>query len=142
MKKLLAATALTLLTLTACDTQDETPNTEAQEQKQETKSDYGQELQKAILEGNGKESFQDFGKDSPAQYINDLEEINAGTVRANIADTLDDTGKETTARWIFNMGCAVDDNLEAPLDTVVIRDTTGIDENFFANKMNPPVACD
>lgn len=110
------------------------------DQGQEPADDYAKTIEKKILEGNGKKSFQEFGAESPAIYIADFETITEGTIRVIVQESLTDDGKEKTARWVFNMGCVVDDGM-TPLDTVVVRDISGVDKNFFANRMNPPVLC-
>lgn len=66
----------------------------------------------------------------PYYAITGFESIGRSTVRVNVQEPMTDDEEEQMARWFFNMTCQ-----EVPeLDTLVVRDTSGVDSNFYASR--------
>lgn len=98
------------------------------------------QVETALLEANAVDSFQALQPTSPGFYITGIEDVSTGTVRVHMQTELTDAERDDAAHWVMNMSCMkVED-----LDTVVIRDTTGVDSNHFKRRMErvPPVCRD
>ncbi|HEY4558746.1 MAG TPA: hypothetical protein VIG82_11195 [Enteractinococcus sp.] len=145
--RILAILSIATLSLVGCATDEpdqtqpdnatETATTEVTDtETAEQPSDLGPELEATLLESNGVESFRELEPTSPGYYISDIEGISDGTARVYMQTELSEDEADTAARWVFNMGCS-----NVDFHTVVIRDTSGIDQNFFADSMEP-LLCD
>lgn len=96
-----------------------------------------QEVETAILEGNGVDSFQGLGATSPGYLISEIEDVSTGTIRVYLQDALTEAEQEDAAKWVINMSCT-----EAPgIDTVVTRDVSGIDQNNYTRSLEVLPAC-
>ncbi len=103
---------------------EETPT----EEPAETQEPIGDRVRTALLTELGVNDFPDLladGRESPLYAIVDIETMYDGTIRVHYQEALTDDQRDEVARHVFN--------LTAPtvpeLDTVVIRDSTGVDSN-------------
>ena len=113
---------------TASEQPTEAPSESTEEEAGPT---VAEQVEAAALTGNGVESFQGLPATSPGFYIAELEDMGAGTIRAHIQELLTDADRERTAHWLANMSCT-----DVPdLDTIVVRDTSGIDSNHYLREI-------
>ncbi|VXB23487.1 hypothetical protein [Citricoccus sp. K5] len=96
-----------------------------------------QEVEAAILEGNGVDSFQSLEATSPGYLISEIEDVSAGAIRVHLQDMLTETEQADIATWVVNMSCTE----VSGLDTVVTRDASGIDQNNYTRSLEVLPAC-
>lgn len=100
---------------------------------------FAKKVEKTVLDAAAVDKFSELGSDSPAFAVTKVEDISSGTIRVYVQDSLTDDQSADVARWFMNMGCGSDDSLK--LDTVVVRDTSGVDRNNFTSMMDPITLC-
>lgn len=117
---------------------EETPEPEKPKktEKAEPTPDIAGDIEKTALEANGVDSFTELGTTSPAYAFTSFDTLNADTIRVHVQDTLTDKAAEHAALWLINMTCATVD-----VSTVVVRDTSGVDRNFYRGKLAAIPAC-
>ena len=104
---------------------------ESPTETEETGPTVAEQAEAAVLDGNAVDSFQGLPATSPGFYVAELEDMGAGTIRAHVQEQLTDADRERTAHWLANMSCtSVPD-----LDTIVVRDTSGIDSNHYLREI-------
>lgn len=107
------------------------------EEPAEPESDLGEEVKEAALAAAAIDSFQALSSDSIAFYIADFETVSTGTVRVYAQADFTDDEREDLARWVANMTC----DPVPDLDTIVVRDTSGIDSNHRVSQVSLMPAC-
>lgn len=106
----------------------EEPSESAEEEAGPT---VAEQVEAAVLDGNAVDSFQGLPATSPGFYVTELEDMGADTIRAHVQEQLADADRERTAHWLANMSCT-----DVPdLDTIVVRDTSGIDSNHYLREI-------
>lgn len=109
---------------------DSTPTATAEQEAPTdnvSSADLGAEVESALLAANGVSSFTELSPTSPGWAITSIDEMNSSTVRVHVQESLSESEKKRTGSWTILMTCS-----EVPaLDTVVVRDTSGIDTNVF-----------
>lgn len=87
-------------------------------------------VEAAILSSNGVANLRELEATSPGFYITELEDVTSGTVRMHVQTGLEGEERDQFARWLYNHACS-----SVPeLDTVVVRDTGGVDHNWYASR--------
>ncbi len=89
-------------------------------------------VETALLEANGVDSFRALQASSPGFWIVEVEDVSSGTVRVHVQTELTDDERDSFALWVINMSCMSVEQL----DTVVMRDTSGIDSNHYKHRMS------
>lgn len=124
----------------AATTQAPEPTTEPEPEPEPTEpaeDELGQRVEQALLDGNVVDDFRQLSPESPGFYITEIETLNTSTIRVHLQDSFTDSERDDAARWVFNMSC-----INVPeLDTVVIRDTSGLDSNHYAHDFPRIGAC-
>lgn len=69
--------------------------------------------------------------ESPLYAVTEVEDISSGTIRVYVQENLTDDGRALVARHMITLGALDDDELQ----TVVVRDASGIDSNHFRRNM-------
>ncbi|GEE02661.1 hypothetical protein nbrc107696_31070 [Gordonia spumicola] len=101
-------------------------------------SDLGAEVEAALLNANGVTSFTELRPTSPGWGITSIDTMGDDTVRVHVQELMSESAKKKTGSWTMKMTCS-----EVPaLDTVVVRDISGIDTNVFKFNIGPmPNGC-
>ncbi|WP_309132622.1 hypothetical protein [Brevibacterium sp.] len=100
---------------------------------------FAAKLEKTVLDAAGVDKFSDMTPESPVYAVTKVEDVSTGTARVYVQDTLTDDQADDVARWFMNMGCGADDSLE--INTIVVRDVSGVDRNHFTAMMDPITLC-
>lgn len=89
-----------------------------------------EEIYAALLSANGVDDLRDLNAENPGFWMVDFEDVTRDTVRVYVQAELTDDERDQFGRYVVTMTCT---SIEGDLGTVVIRDTTGIDSNFFVH---------
>lgn len=109
-------------------TEDETPEAEVEEAAPERS--IAEEIYTALLSANGVDDLRSLDAENPGFWMVDFEDVTRDTVRVYVQAELTDDERDQFGRYVVTMTCT---SIEGDLGTVVIRDTTGIDSNFFVH---------
>lgn len=115
----------------------ETESPEPEHEPEPTESVDPANVEKVLLENNVVDSFNELSDTSPGQAITEIENVGPTGIRVHVQEPLTDGEKEETARWVMHMACEENPDMAV----VVIRDASGIDENFYSARLNILPAC-
>lgn len=109
---------------------------EAEQESAPSADDLGQRVEEAALSAAAVSSFTEMPT-SPVVAVTEIEDMGASTIRVYVQESLTDPARDDVARWFFNMTC-----MDVPdVDTIVVRDASGLDSNHYARDLSNMPAC-
>lgn len=109
---------------------------EAEQETAPSADDLGQRVEEAALSAAAVSSFTEMPT-SPVVAVTEIEDMGASTIRVYVQESLTDPARDDVARWFFNMTC-----MDVPdVDTIVVRDVSGLDSNHYARDLSNMPAC-